>query len=199
MPEQRSTLRAGALIAASALALHELRYLIGYGDASGQALASQGHSYLPAAGALVALALALAAAQLVTALAHVLRGDRSERRPAPLWLAWSLGTLALLGVYTGQELTEGLLASGHPAGFDAVVADGGLVAVPRAIGVGLLVALVMRGAHAAIAAVARRGRTALPSPARALRAVRLVAAPVRGPSSSVIARNLAGRAPPVAS
>ena len=60
MRQQRSTLRAGALIAASALALHELRYLIGYGDGSGRAVADQGHSYLPAAGALVALLLALA-------------------------------------------------------------------------------------------------------------------------------------------
>jgi hypothetical protein len=194
---QRSKLRAGALIAAAALALHELRYLVGYGDRAGQAIAEQGHSYLPAAGALVALALALAGVQLAAMLAGALRGPADERRP-PFSLVWALASAALLAIYAGQELTEGLLAAGHPAGLDAVAANGGLVAVPLALGFGLLVAIGLRGARAAIAAVEERRRAAMPRPGRRAAPVHPAPAPLLAPMSP-IARNLAGRAPPAAS
>jgi hypothetical protein len=195
MLEQRSKLRAGALIAASALALHELRYLFGYGDGAGQAIGEQGHSYLPAAGAFVALALALAGVQLAAALSGVLRGPAAARPRAPFAVTWALATLALLGVYAGQELTEGMLASGHPAGLHALVGHGGLVVVPLAVGLGLLVALGLRVARAALAAADGR-RAAMPRPRRRIALARPATSPVLAPCS-LIARNLAGRAPPV--
>ena len=198
MREQRSRLRAGALIAASALALHELRYLVGYGDGAGRAIAEQGHSYLPAAGALVALALALAGVQLAAALAGVARRPGAERHATPFKVSWALASAALLGVYAGQELTEGLLASGHPSGLAALASDGGLVALPLAVGLGLLVALVLRGARAALAATSDRPAAAMPRARRLLAVVRPAAAPLLAPTSP-IARNLAGRAPPAAS
>lgn len=198
MRQQRSTLRAGALLAASALALHELRYLIGYGDASGRAAADQGHSYLPAAGALVALLLALAGAQLARSLVAAMRGAGEERGPTPFWIAWPLASIALLGVYCGQELTEGFLTSGHPGGLAALAGHGGAVVVPLSIAFGFVVALALRGARAAIAAVASRRPGALPHPRRGLALARPAAAPLVAPAS-VIARNLAGRAPPAAS
>lgn len=192
MRQGRSTLRAGSLIASSALALHELRYLIGYGDGSASAVAEQGHTYLPAAGAIVALLLALAIAQLARALA----GDRREpRRPLPFLLVWALASVALLAVYCGQELTEGALSAGHPSGLAALAAHGGIVAVPLAAAFGLLVAVVLRGARAAIAAAARRRA----APRARTRVV--MAAPGPAPAlalASVIGRNLAGRAPPSA-
>ena len=194
---QRSKLRAGALIAAAALALHELRYLAGYGDRAGQAIAEQGHSYLPAAGGLVALALALAGVQLAAVLSGALCGPADERRP-PFAVVWALASAALLAVYAGQELTEGLLAAGHPAGLDAVVGNGGLAAVPLAVGLGLLVALGLRGARAAIAAVAKRRRAAMPRPRRRAALVHRAPAPLHA-LCSPIARNLAPRAPPAAS
>jgi hypothetical protein len=194
---QRSKLRAGALIAASALALHELRYLVGYGDRAGQAIAEQGHSYLSVAGALVAFALALAGVQLAAVLLGALRGSADERRP-PFALVWALASAALLAVYAGQELTEGLLAAGHPAGLDALAGNGGLVAVPLAVGLGLLVALGLRGARAAIAAVAKRPRAAVPRPWRRVALVHAAPAPALA-ILSPIARNLAGRAPPAGS
>jgi hypothetical protein len=193
---QRSRLRAGALIAASALALHELRYLAGYGDRAGQAIAEQGHSYLPAAGALVALALALAGVQLAGVLSGALRGSTDERR-APFPLVWALASAALLAIYAGQEITEGLLAAGHPAGLDALAANGGLVAVPLAAGLGLLVALGLRGARAAIAAVSERRPAAMPRPRRSVALAHPAPGPLLAPFSP-IARNLAGRAPPAA-
>ena len=55
-------LRATALVTVAALALHELRYLIGYGGGTPEALSSQGHGYLPVAGALADALLVVAAA-----------------------------------------------------------------------------------------------------------------------------------------
>jgi hypothetical protein len=197
MLTRRSKLRAGALIAASALGLHELRYLIGYGGDAGRAVADQGHAYLPLAGALIVLLIALAAVQLAAAVVGAVGTGAGERRPAPFWLVWALAGLALLGVHAGQELAEGLLASGHPAGLAAITAHGGLVAVPLAFGLGLVVALALRGAEAAIAA-ARRSRPPAPPRRAALREPR-PGAVLGAPRSCVLARNLAGRAPPAVS
>jgi hypothetical protein len=194
MRQRRSTLRAGALIAASALALHELRYLVG----SPPAAAGDGHGYLPVAGALVALMLGLAGAQLARALVLATRGFGADRGPMPLRAAWPLASAALLAVYCGQELTEGVLASGHPGGLAALVAHGGLVAVPLAAAFGLLVALALRGARAAIARAARRPRAARPRVPARLAIARLVAAPGLA-LDSPLARHLAGRAPPASS
>ena len=193
---ERSRLRPAALTAAGALSLHELRYLIG-SDHGGQALADEGHAYLPAAGVLVALLLALAGAALAAAFARAHEGRGGGRRSAPFLAVWALASAALLGVYAAQELTEGLLVSGHPGGLDALVAGGGLVAPPLALGLGFLVALALRGADAAVQVIARRSR-AVPPPRRLASRSRPFAAAVARPSS-VLARKLAGRAPPVPS
>jgi hypothetical protein len=198
MRDQRSRLRAGALIAASALALHELRYLVGYGDRAGQAIAEQGHSYLPVAGALAALMIALAGVQMAASLSGLLRGP-SLRRPRPsLALTWAASAVALLCVYAGQELTEGMLSRGHPTGLAAVFGHGGLVAVPLAIALGLLVALVLRGARAVLGAAAERPAAAVPRQRRLAAVIRLAAGPLLAPTSP-LAANLAGRAPPTSS
>ena len=152
------TLRATALITAASLALHELRYVLGYGSHAHEALASQGHSYLPLAAALAAVLLALAAAHLLARLARAWRTGVGDGAPLPVGLAWLAASLALAGVYTGQELLEGALAEGHPGGLAAVTANGGLVAYPLAFALGALVALLLRGASAVLAAVARRPR-----------------------------------------
>jgi hypothetical protein len=193
MREQPSTLRAAALIGASALALHELRYLIGYGGSSG-ALAGQSHAYLPVAGALVAAVLAFAAAQLVRGL----RRGGADARATPLWRSWGTCTLALLFVFCGQELTEGLLAGGQASGPAALIADGGVWAIPLALGFGLMVALVLRGAGAALAAAARRSGREPWARGREARPARPAPAPWPA-ATSPLARNLAGRAPPAAS
>ena len=62
------TVRLAAVIAVAALVLHELRYLIGFGDHAGEALAARGHAYLPFAGGVAGLLLALAGAQLLVAI-----------------------------------------------------------------------------------------------------------------------------------
>src|SRR3954447_9241271 len=158
MPRRPSMLRATSLVAVAALALHELRYLIGYGGGTPEALASQGHSYLPVVSGLAGVLLALALAQLT---ARVLRGS-GERSPPGFRSAWVLASAALIAIFVAQESLEGLLSSGHPAGMAAVAAHGGLVAVPLALALGGLVALGLRGANRLVASAARR-RAPVPS------------------------------------
>jgi hypothetical protein len=102
-------------------------------------------------------------------------------------------TLALVAVYCSQEALEGALARGHPAGAGALLGDGGWAALPLAVALGLLLALVVRGAERAIDLAAEPPvRVARPLPAVsvgvAARGVRL-----RGRH---LARHLGGRSPP---
>jgi hypothetical protein len=188
------TLRATGLLAGAALVLHQARYAIGYGGDSGHALAEQGHGYLGFASVVALLLLALAAAQLLHRVGRAWRTGRGEGSGLPLGLAWLLASLALTGIYTGQELAEGLLSSGHPAGLGALAAHGGLVAYPLALALGGLVALLLRGADAVVSATARRAGRRRPAPRRLPPprrhfSVDLLRAPV-------LARGSAGRAPP---
>lgn len=192
-----STLRAAALITAAALGVHELRYLIAYGGDAGPVLADQGHAYLSFAGIGVAALLAVATAGVIVAMARAHRNGAHDGEELPFGVLWLSAATGLALIYCGQELIEGALAPGHPAGLAAMLAGGGWTAFPLALAFGLLVALLLRGADAAIAAAARRA----PARTRARRAARLVR-PVRpaiAPPASVIALNLAGRAPPVTS
>ncbi len=134
--------RGAALLVLGALAVHQLRYLLAFGPATGEALHREGHGYLAQAlPVLVGLAVAVVAATVVArALA---RSGRSARMPfisgRALWYAG-----ALLTVFAVQELVEGSLAPGHPAGLDALVANGGWVAAPLALALGLAVAIAER-------------------------------------------------------
>jgi hypothetical protein len=182
-----SRLRATALIAAASLALHQLRYLL----ASDHAAAANGHAYLPFAGLLAALLLAAAGAELVRVVA--IRGGCGPARPLPFRRAWPLAAVALLAVFFGQELLEGMLSAGRANGAGAVFAGGGWVAVPLAAGFGGLVAAFLAGARAVLRVAGARRRAAAgraaegrrPALPRALRSAR-----------PLIAANLAGRAPP---
>jgi hypothetical protein len=184
-----SRLRVTALIAAAALALHQLRYLPA-GDHGGSAA---GHSYLPFAGLAAALLLAAAGAQLVRVIAR--RRAGAAARELPFRLAWPLAALALFTTFAGQELLEGMLANGRAEGLPAVFGAGGWVAVPLAVALGALVAAALAGARAVVrAAAARRAPLAARRAPRLGRALSRAAAPARG----LIAAHLAGRAPPPA-
>ena len=184
------------LIAGGALALHELRYLVVYGDRSGEALASTGHHYLGLITPLAVAALVLTLRPGVGLLGRV-RPDRSPVQPG-LAALWSLSTSAILVIYAAQEWLEGKLSQGHPAGMEAIVGNGGWSAVLLAAAVGAVVALAMRGAREA-APVAVAVALACARSARA--PCRLVAlAPLRArPALDPVACFLAGRGPPPAS
>jgi hypothetical protein len=185
--------RAAALLAAGAFALHQLRYLVGYGDGAGHALATQGHGYLQLVEPILALALAGAAGQLVAAVAR--RSGVASGRSARWGLCrlWLVATAALAATYVCQELVEGALSAGHPSGIAAVLAAGGWWALPLAVGLGLVIALAVRGADAVVAAApGHRGGRVTGSPSEAL----AVTAHVDLPRLALLGTNLAGRAPP---
>ncbi len=196
-PPQRSSLRTSALLAAGALSLHELRFLIGWGAGAERALAGQGHAYLDYA---MPVAVGLVAAGLAQALRRLGRARRGSGGASGSWVgAWLVASAALLAIYTTQETVEGLLALGHPGGLAGVFGHGGLVAGPLALALGGVIALAERSAREGVAGPSRLAvpvaRILRPGPAR-----RVTAAPRRHPGATAgeLALHLAGRAPPVA-
>ena len=191
-PHSGTWLRAAALLGVGTLAVHELCYLVGYGDGAGRALAAHGHSYLGVATSLATLLLLVALAMFVARLA---RGGAHRTPGARLRRIAPAAAGALFAIYSVQEFVEGLVASGHPGGLAGVYGHGGWSAVLFAVAIGLVVAALLCGADAALARVAARCRSATPS--------RLRAAPLRaGRRAPVVRRlgisqNLAGRAPPL--
>jgi len=192
-----STLRAAAVMTAAALGVHELRYLIGYGGDAGSTLSAQGHWYLAFAGVAAAGLLAAATVALIVAMTRAQRTGERDGEGLPFGVLWLSASIGLALIYCSQELLEGVLASGHPVGLAGVLSAGGWTAFPIALGFGLLVALLLRGADAVIASAGRRsakpGETS--SAARPSRPHR----PALPPPASVLALNLAGRAPPATS
>jgi hypothetical protein len=152
-------LRSCALLAAGALALHQLRYMLAYGHDAGAALREQGHAYLaPVTAAVVTLVVI----GLAIALRRIAAGAPAAAGRRLLRL-WPGASGALLTVFAVQESLEGALTPGHPGGLAALAGHGGWVAVPLAVGIGLVVALMTRGVAPASYAVARRlARAAAP-------------------------------------
>ena len=132
------TVRSIALFAAGSAAVHELRYLIGYGGAASRALAAHPHGYFSVAlpGVITATLITLAGAMMRAAGAR-----RPATRQVRIGLAgfWLGCAVLLAAIYGIQETLEG-------AG--AFAGSGGL-GFALAIPVGLLVALALRGAEAA--------------------------------------------------
>ncbi len=103
-----TVLRGAALLTLGALAVHQLRYLIAFGPASGEALHQEGHGYLAAAlPVLVAMAAATLAAACWPAHLPGFRPGRNGRFAARQERSGYAG--ALLLVYAAQELAEGAL------------------------------------------------------------------------------------------
>ncbi len=184
--------RLASILAVGAFSLHQLRYLITFGGTSSTELA-QGHRYMSELLAPVAVLV------LAAVLATLIRGtEAAAPARAPLARRMTLFAGALLAIFICQELFEGLIASGHPSGPDAVLAGGGWIALPLALAIGALAALLVRaleGVERAIAVVHVRRRRRTRPPAvrgRALRARRLHL------SFAPLAFGLARRPPPPA-
>jgi len=189
----RPVLVTTALLLAGALGVHELRYLLAFGGEARSALADHGHGYLtlltPSLGLLTALGLAV---ELVRAAAAPSARSSAFVRVRRLWPAASV---ALLAIYVGQELLEGLLAPGHPTGWAGLFGSGGSLAVPLACAFGVVVALGIRVARAVRAARPLRiAAVRLALPVAPVPAGAPAAAPRR--SGRLLADHLAGRAPP---
>jgi hypothetical protein len=183
--------RLAAILAVGAFALHQLRFLIAFGDSSSAELAQQGHRYMSE------LLAPIAVLVLAGALATLLRGtEGASPTRAPLVRRIAVYTAALLSIYVVQESLEGILGAGHPAGPAALFAHSGWIALPLAVAIGALSALLARFLERVERAIAVVHATR-PQRARAP-ASRGRALPARGPSlpSTPLAFGLARRPPP---
>lgn len=130
-------LRALALLGAGAVAIHQLRYAIAYGDAAPHELAVHNHAYFDLALPAVATAFVVA---LAAVLIRIARGRAATPgRRTSLTALWLCCALALGTIYGVQETLEGAGA----------LAGGGWIGFALAFPAGLLVALAIRGADAA--------------------------------------------------
>jgi hypothetical protein len=199
--------RAAALMAAAVLTVHQARFMLAFGGSSGEELEKEGHQYLSALAAPIAMSVAIFVGLFFARLASARRDGAGEgdarigaasdpaSRRGFLHLA-PLIAASLLALYSCQELLEGMLSNGHPEGFDGVFGEGGWWAVPISLICGLAIAAALRGARAAIRWVVsrrRRPRTSHERPAAAPRPRRLAL-----PRLLPLAAAAAGRAPPLA-
>ena len=186
-------LRAAVALLGGSLAVHELRYAFAYGQEAESALAHHGHGYLANVTAVVGVLIALV---LGRALAAVANGQAQAPRVG-LRKLWLVSSAALLAVYCGQELLEGVFASGHPGGATGVVQHGGILAVPISLAVGGAIALIVRVARAIQGVqngVAVQFVVLLASAGTVWHRARIAR-----PVGRLLADHLAGRAPPAAS
>jgi hypothetical protein len=185
-----------AVMPAAVLGVHAVRYRLAFGADAGRVEHAHGHAYLTALTPAVAVLAALGVGGLLVRAARAwARGGDAPPRPR-LRRQWLLAALALLAVYTGQELLEGALAPGHPAGIAGVVGHGGWWALPAAVALGGAVAFVLGAAAAAERlALAVRPRAARPRRGPPVFVSRGPGAPMR-PRRTPLARRAAERAPP---
>ncbi|HXE45842.1 MAG TPA: hypothetical protein VN635_11670 [Conexibacter sp.] len=188
-----ASLRGAALLPGAALVVHRLRYELAFGSHADQRLAAQGHAYLSSLTPWIVLLAALAVGGSLGRMASRAATSRADDARGSLLRVWVAATLALVAIYTGQELFEGLLATGHAGGLAGVIGSGGWLALPSAALIGGLRALALR-VEAAVARLlgdaplARLRWTATPL---AWARVEVMTAP-----PAPLARAAAGRAPP---
>ena len=176
-----------ALLPLGAFAVHELRFLLAFGGHAGAVLAQTGHSYLSSVAPWVVLPVALVAGLFLRSLGRALAGQTTASRYslslAGLWLACSI---ALIAIYTGQELLEGMLLAGHPAGLVGVFGFGGWWAIPSAAAVGLVLAALLHGALWVLHEAARLGAARRRAPRRRGPSVPASASPASSPTFSIL-------------
>jgi hypothetical protein len=197
-------LRAALLMPLAALAVHQGRYYLAFGAHTPARLLRDGHAYLGSVAPVAVLCAALAVGVLAGRLARAWQGLGAGGHPVvstgrqshSTVRIWALCALLLLGLYCAQELMEGALAAGHAGGLTGVAGSGGWLAVPLAIGVGGLLALMLRAGEALVQLLSelRSRRRAVPTPV----SVRLITPPRSDWRLAGGFGVSAGRAPPLA-
>lgn len=196
-PVARSSpvVRVVALVALAAVAVHELRFWVGFSRADAKLIHDE-HAYLSLGLSLVGVLAVAGVASFVRSLGRARRSGTSEPSGRPRFArTWAATSAVLIAVYSGQELLEGVLAEGHPAGLGGIVGHAGWLALVLAVVFGAVIAWLLRGAHTAVIRAARgqpSGRRLGLAPTGRHLSLRAL-----GSSVAVLARNLAGRAPPL--
>jgi hypothetical protein len=180
--------RVASILAVGAFALHQLRYLLASSASSAEHSA---HGYM------TDLMAPIAVLVLAAALATLIRGTEgaAPARGAPLSRRIALFAGALLAIYVGQESLEAII-NGHAVLADAVLGAGWL-AVPLAIGIGALLALLATALERVERAIAIVHDERVRSRPPAVRG-RALPARVRSLLSAPLAFGLARRPPPPA-
>jgi ABC-type xylose transport system permease subunit len=178
----------------AAFAVHQLRYLLAYGSSAGVELQRTGHSYLHSVVPWIVLCLAVVAGGFLWALGRALAAQATiPRYGVSLAGMWAVCSVCLIAIFATQELLEGVLATGHPAGLAGVFGYGGWWSIPAAACVGLVLAVWFHGARWVLREVARRARR---------ERARIVTPPVRGLHEVLLApaaplcAGWSGRGPP---
>jgi hypothetical protein len=149
-----------ALMPAGAFAVHQLRYVLAYHHLAGAELARDGHAYLHSLVPWIVLMLAVTTGGFLRSLGRAFAGHRSPARyTISLTLLWGLCAAGLILIYVFQEWLEGLLATGHPAGWAGIFGYGGWWSIPAAAAVGLVLAASFHGALWVLREIAQRRRT----------------------------------------
>jgi hypothetical protein len=133
-------LRAGALLAVGALAVHELRYALAYGAHSEGTASESAHGYLElfapllVAGAFALIVISVLAPALHRRLPRIADPAAGTERAA----AYALGLLAL---FVCQEAAEAFLTGAPGETLQALAGPGGWLALPLAMLFGALAEL----------------------------------------------------------
>jgi hypothetical protein len=156
-----------ALLPVSAYGVHQLRYLLAFGGNAGTVLRATGHSYLNSVVPWIILLVGLAAGWFLRRLGRSFAGhDTVPRYALSLTGLWLACFACLMAIFIGQELLEGIFATGHPAGLAGVFGYGGWWSVPAAAAIGLVLATVLHGALWVLNTVAHRARARRHAPGR---------------------------------
>ena len=142
-----------SLIALGAFAVHQLRYL----------LAAPSLRDLPlTASDLVAHVLPLLAGLLLTGLIARIVSSRIGGSGIAADRRWRATTYAIgiIVVFCSQQVLEGALIAGHVGGLAAIFSSGGWAALPLAIVIGAIAAIVDRGIAEIELRLGRPGRPA---------------------------------------
>jgi hypothetical protein len=176
--------------AGGAFGVHALRYAL-----EPSASADAGHGYLGTVPPLLAAVLAIALAQGVAA---TFARRTADRRPLHWLVRWALGTLVFVALFAAQENAEELLSVGHGAGPLSLFGHGGWLVGPEALVAGGVLVGLLRGTERALERIELLLTAAAPLAPWLAAAAPLppVAAELRVPAVALLARNLAGRAPP---
>lgn len=181
---------------AAALAVHELRFWLAFGGGASAEVARQGHSYLHSIVPWIMLGIGLGVGGFLYGLGRALRGQTSgSRYTLSLGGLWLVCSSCLVAIYVGQEFLEGSLAVGHPAGVTGIFGMGGWWSIPAALCVGLVLAVVFRGARWVLDELAQRAQ----SPTRRASVCRMGAGQVSDVlvlRLSPLAEGWSGRGPP---
>ena len=189
--------RLTGLLLGGVLGIHELRYLLAFGDQTASTLAHTGHGYLATAVPLCGLVLAAGLAWCLLQAAVGSTRDTGHRAISRQRL-WGLASAALLAIFAGQELVEGWLSSGHPGGLTVVFGAGGWTVVPLALAFGGVVTLCAGIAERAERALRQARGSRQPRPLWWVSSDRpgVLIERARLCASNLLARHLAGRGPP---